>query len=486
LCQRLIEIHDARPRAARRPTPQWSSAYDTLLAETLRHVEADASAPVTRTILRSLVAIGLDPGLLRWRGIDLGPIYRALSASPREDSPDASSLRACVNLAVTLRDFPSVHFCANQALHRGQDSTWHLLRLAWLHSVRDESAESRQLVLHAINTAREGESHHELMRHLGPTLDRQGIPSASHAPMVSRIENGLATDFSDPEASALRADLANWLAEWMDASEFWGGAFYGCPYFITTGGLGTTNCDRARLPPARTNATQSAAMRLPIAEFWDPTSGEEMVAISGLPVGPGRTGSRGVLRFWSTISTLDGHFTEIPLPQLRVSAAGRVVIAQAPRNVRAWFLDAGELPSGESRLAGVDDADFGRGRTECISDLFLVSSDDPEMGLGVGWAGMVPFTDVLRRHQPAVLGVQYRSESAGVSIAGRVTISALDGQQGDVSMPVQGEMAGTIGEISVGLDISRLRPGRYRATIAAAVPGCGGEQRSFRDFRVAG
>jgi hypothetical protein len=227
-------------------------------------------------------------------------------------------------------------------------------------------------------------------------------------------------------------------------------------------------------------------MQLPIAEFWDPTSGEEMVAIAGLSVGQERTGPGGVLRYWSTNSALDGQFTEIPVERLRSAAAGRVVVAAVPRGVQSWFFDAGELESGESRLTGLDDADLGRGRSECISDLFLVPSDDPDLGLGSGWVGKVPFADVLRRHQPALLGVQYRrgDTAAQAVVAGRVTITALEGRQGDVSMSIKGGPTGVFGELSVGLDIGRLRPGRYRAAITAAVPGCSGEQQAFREFKL--
>jgi hypothetical protein len=486
LCQRLAAVVAERPRLSRRPSPAWSAAYDSLLADALEAVRS-SSQPVTgHTVLLDLVRIGLEPGLLRWRPLDIASIHQALGAPSHRFPPYRQFSRACVEIGVTVRDFPAARECAIRALRAGEHSTWHLLRLAWLESSRGDSQESRRIVELAVDAAQHGSNRDELLRHVGPALDLRGFPRSGYDAMLKRVAAGLANGFSDSAERHLRGDVVGLLSDWMGASEFWGGAFYGCPYFVTDGGLGTTKCDRTQLPPARANTPQPGAMQLPIAEFWDPTSGEEMVAIAGLSVGQERTGPGGVLRYWSTNSALDGQFTEIPVERLRSAAAGRVVVAAVPRGVQSWFFDAGELESGESRLTGLDDADLGRGRSECISDLFLVPSDDPDLGLGSGWVGKVPFADVLRRHQPALLGVQYRrgDTAAQAVVAGRVTITALEGRQGDVSMSIKGGPTGVFGELSVGLDIGRLRPGRYRAAITAAVPGCSGEQQAFREFKL--
>jgi hypothetical protein len=399
---------------------------------------------------------------------------------------NAHSLQGCVALAVTVRDFPSARHCAREALDAGHDSTWHLLRVAWLESKRDAPRELAGLVTRAINAARRAGDQAEIVAHLNAALDSRAGGSRERNEHVGRITDAMAMGFARAGDEALHAELVTLLVEWLGVSEFWGGVFHGCPNFFGPGQRLLVACDRNALPFERRNMSAPAAQQLPIAEFWDATSGEEMVAIAGLAVGQARTGTGGVLRYWSTTSALEGHFTEIPVERWRSAAAGRVVVAAVPRGVRSWFFDAGESESGESRLTGVDHADFGRGRTECISDLFLVPSDDPDLGLGVGWAGKVPFADVLRRQQPALLGVQYRRGDGApqAKIAGRVTITALEGRQGDVSMSIKGVPTGVFGELSIGLDIGRLLPGRYRAAISAPAPGCSGEQQAFREFKV--
>lgn len=484
LCQPLAAVVAERPRLSRRPTPAWSAAYEELLADALDAVYSSSQPIVAHTVVLELVKIGLEPGLLRWRQVDLAPIHRALTAPEHRSSHNARSMQGCVSLAVTVRDFPSAWHCARQALDAGHDSTWHLLRLAWLESKRDAPTELVGLVTRAINAARRAEDQAEIVAHLNAAFDSRADGAGERNEHVRQITDAMAMGFARLGDEALHTELVTLIVTWLGISEFWGGVFYGCPNFLNPGQRVLVACDRNDLPFERRNMPAPAALQLPIAEFWDPTSGEEIVAIAGLPLGSERTGPGGLLRFWSSGSAVEGEFTEIPLERLQSAAAGRVMVASVPRGVRAWFFDAGELESGESRLTGVDSADLGRGRTECLSDLFLVPSDDPEIGLGTGWVGKVPFADVLRRHQPALLGVQYRNGEADASVAGRVTITALEGRQGDVSMPVRGEMAGAISEISVGLNISRLRPGRYRATLSALVPGCSGDQHAFREFRV--
>lgn len=484
-CSRLERLLNSRPQDYRRPTPAWTSSFDSLMVDALAALGLREVQPVYRSVAAGLAAVALDPGMLRWRHFDLLTTYRALAKlSVGPDAPPWVR-QSCVDLGVSARDYPLVRECARQALGQGEDSTWYLLRLAWLETHRGSAGYVPLLIETAVASATSPISRRTIDSHLRAAFDRSsevntGGRGTTPASALMHRED------EDPSAPDSPFEVIGWLGDWLSASEYWGGAFYGCPYFIARGGLGTTNCDRTQLPPARTNVTQVRILQLPIAEFWDPMSGEERVAIAGLPIGPGRTGLGGVLRLWSGTTAVDGRLTVLPLEEVKSAAAGRVAVAAGPRGVRAWFFDAGELESGKSWVTGVDDADGGRARDECVSDLFLVPSDDPGLGLGSGWAGKVPFTNVLRRHQPAIIGMQYRRADlvAQAVVGGRITITSLQGQRGTVSMSVTGEPTGAIGEVSVGLDIATLSPGRYRASIAASVPGCPGEQQASRDFRV--
>src|SRR5690606_21174829 len=49
-----------------------------------------------------------------------------------ESHPDV--LRACAGFALLVRDLATAQWCGHRALALGADSTWHLLRLAWVEA----------------------------------------------------------------------------------------------------------------------------------------------------------------------------------------------------------------------------------------------------------------------------------------------------------------------------------------------------------------
>ena len=62
----------------------------------------------------------------------LGPIGNALLMAVMHGVADPAVLRGCTSYLLDVGDFPSARECSSRALEHGADSTWHLLRLAYV------------------------------------------------------------------------------------------------------------------------------------------------------------------------------------------------------------------------------------------------------------------------------------------------------------------------------------------------------------------
>ncbi|HPF63105.1 MAG TPA: hypothetical protein PLI93_13715 [Gemmatimonadales bacterium] len=411
-------------------------------------------------------------------------VMRSAADNPCES---ATSRRSCVELAVTVRDYPSARACASAALIDGADSTWHLIRLAWLDVHRGERGRGEALLVEAIGAAGSSDARTELLSHADAGLDLQGVHGTKERD--ARLSS-LRASLRRPQRTLSDSgpdELVELITPWLSQSEFWGGAFYGCPYQIGGRGLTVSSCDHAALPPERAKTPRAAPLRVALAEFWDPVSREPRVALSWEPVAGSESLTARLVRLWSVGEAGVGTLTERALIGGNPPGDQTSRSIEAPHGIRAWFIEGSPPSSPQGWFAGSDIADRGRERTACLSDLFLMAGRDPDEEIGPGWIrGARPSLRVSRA-TPGTLGVQVHPDSlpADGFVDARIVVSSLEAKGAGVEFALEQAAVGPTGELAMGFDLSRLDEGWYRVSVFLTGLACGAGHYSSRDFVLA-
>ncbi|HEY4320700.1 MAG TPA: hypothetical protein VGM77_05910 [Gemmatimonadales bacterium] len=165
-------------------------------------------------------------------------MYRAVRAG----APSPAVLRACVLYALAVGDAATARYCADQALTRGVDSTWHLVQLSWLAARHADTAAAVSLFRAAMATAHDPASEAEITRRL-----RRGGDQGAPAFAAALLRDEARTDFVSP------------LLEY-------------CPVWAEVNGAraqASGNCVGAH---GRTEAALGVIGNL--ARLWDPATGE--------------------------------------------------------------------------------------------------------------------------------------------------------------------------------------------------------------------
>ena len=98
---------------------------------------------------------------------DIGPrVIAAVLQASRGNSAPPATFRACSELALRVRDTTSAARCATTALVRGNDSTWHLVRLARIAFQRNDTVAGATAFMRAAASVRDEIGREELDWHL--------------------------------------------------------------------------------------------------------------------------------------------------------------------------------------------------------------------------------------------------------------------------------------------------------------------------------
>lgn len=100
-------------------------------------------------------------------------VSRLLEASLQPDASETTR-RGCVSAALTTGDVVTARECIHAALDVGQDSTWHLLRLAALAFWQAEPGRGARILDLAVASARDPVDREEVGWHLEPSFDADG------------------------------------------------------------------------------------------------------------------------------------------------------------------------------------------------------------------------------------------------------------------------------------------------------------------------
>ncbi len=115
----------------------WAHGAVEVLEEALRAAPQNAQAAKVLTLVGLWAADPKLPAERIWgersnRDEPLAPIANVLFSAVRHGLKDSSVFRGCTSYLLDVGDFASARECSSRALEAGADSTWHLLRLAYI------------------------------------------------------------------------------------------------------------------------------------------------------------------------------------------------------------------------------------------------------------------------------------------------------------------------------------------------------------------
>ncbi len=398
-------------------------------------------------------------------------LYRAIAGGVR----DPLVLRTCTSTMIATGDEASAHDCSMRALSLGQDSTWHLLRLAWFAALGGDTTETALLFDAARRSAHDSSARAELGWHLVT-----GCPHAKGWMLACRthplIDGGLAyaqrvawLTMSDSSAEAWfqsAAPHADVVGHFIGLS-YGGGTFRLC---LVVSVLQPYPC-AAELAPTTVPAFDVVAQ---VDRLWDPATGAPITLVP-YAVGMNRqphdsagdvAGFDLSFRQWNTAAAQDAFDARIDVPR-----------GAPPHAVMTGFLVRPGLVGQVGWSMMVTGADLTRGGvyqddkapldsgTLALSDLVL-----GQEGQGNPWAlhgRDIPVAPqgVLLRGAPVALYVQVRSTTARDPVKVRVVLlprgTAPTGLNPALQIAFDATVHAGISEIARQLDVSSLKPGAY-------------------------
>ena len=155
----------------------------------------------------SVLAVRVDSIVLladgaRQTGVPPGKLANIMFASARAGVTDSGVYRACTSLLLEAGDSTTARECSSRALERGLDSTWHLVRLAYLASRAQEPARSleyfRESAFDAQDASGRGEVAWQLDLRRGPVSRKRGETFVMSA--LSATERAEWMSLADPAA----------------------------------------------------------------------------------------------------------------------------------------------------------------------------------------------------------------------------------------------------------------------------------------------
>ncbi len=395
----------------------------------------------------------------------LDDLATALHRAVRSGVTSPAVLRACTRLQISVGDIATARDCSNRALQLGQDSTWHMLRLAQVSAADRDDAGATTLFERAALAAHDSSAMNEL---LFPFFSE-----ANWARWLAVPDSGRSAWLRDslfPNKIYQSATYASRLARQLAGSRIGGGrslAWWCTPEF-------PLDC---ALPGPTGEAIIRTAARF--SQLWDAVTGEPIALIAfGVRIGDLATGKDKAGRFADvevSIHTWDegahrwGDTTvrrQLRFPAAAsptVFAIGRVVIPTS-RGVTSWAIHVSQSEIRRGRAADDRHAPVGSGPVQ-LSDL-LIRFVPPDSARKQGGPEVLAPLGHVRRTTPALLFFQLWSEIARprlklVAVLRRVSDGVVENVPTTQDTWDAASKLG-LNEFSRTLSISSLLPGSYR------------------------
>ncbi|HEY4320871.1 MAG TPA: hypothetical protein VGM77_06765 [Gemmatimonadales bacterium] len=153
---------------------------DSVLADEPGNLVAARLLAVLGPVVAKVDSVAIIPSrLVQMRGELAGPTANVVYRAVRAGVSDSTVFRGCVSLLLAAADYFTARDCSRRALAAGADSTWHLIRLAYIAFHTADTVAGVQLFREAVAVAGDRASRAELGWHLNVRARTAGIHRAA-------------------------------------------------------------------------------------------------------------------------------------------------------------------------------------------------------------------------------------------------------------------------------------------------------------------
>ncbi|HEY4320754.1 MAG TPA: hypothetical protein VGM77_06180 [Gemmatimonadales bacterium] len=424
------------------------------------------------------------------------PVAEALFASVRGGVAAPDVMRACTSLLLDVGDVESARDCAQRGLDAGSDSTWHLIRLAYLDFLRGDTLRGVTHFDAAAAVARSPVARLDFARHLDWESANASSRSARRWIVDSLTPAGVKAWMAlsdsarrmaflhqrERQASASSGlSLGEILSSHFASLTYARGGFHDCLLTLRAAApLGDST--RAFLPchPTPDPDLHLLPVTATVLRYWNPEDGAPAVvavyavALGSLAVTADSSGNR-ILKMH-----IDYHAERVdtgfdrdirlvsPAPS-DASVTGAVALPVAA-GADAWTLTISQ----NAHYRGTDDGTFAPTGDSAlaVSDLFLgTAAQQREWVIGKDTIPLLPLNH-LRRTDPLEVFIQVRS--AQMDTTARLTVAVYRIRDGarDQDHMLQIEQATRLSagltSIRRTIDPSRLNSGTFLVSVTVA------------------
>ncbi len=487
----------------------WGHGAALVLEQALQADPGDSRAARALTLV-GLWAGGIPPpakAVERNRVTDpepLSPIANALFTAVIAGNHDPLVLRGCTSFLLDIGDFPSARECSSRALEYGSDSTWHLLRLAYIaFRVRDSLlgyAQFKEAVAAARDTAARSELAWQLDFRRLPGLPArffgEPLDSAAQAAWLALANGAARTRWVERRLQQLsdRTGLAPAaiLATHFSSVTYGLGSFLVCMTSVVS--IGSSD---GPLPcfPALNVDVHGLDVAAALYRLWSPTTGAATsivsyaMPLSGLVSLEQADGAHVDLTLSVRQRTSTGAWrdttlaTDSPVPAGHLSGVlqGRLVLPSSP-DVTEWHLVASQSENRRGIVTEQGLAPIGTGPL-ALSDIVLGAPDQQMAWTPPGDSVWLLPLGAADHDKPVAFFVQIRSDTAR-NAHFALAVFRVDHGVADATPALQ-----IIDQITLSkglnpthrmLGASRLKAGSYefRLTVTDAETGLSAERRT--------
>ena len=336
-------------------------------------------------------------------------------------------LRMCTEFALAMSSSPTARYCNHRALSLGVDSTWQLIRSAWLAFLDGDAPGGTTFFDHAIAAAHDSAQVGEAAWHVRGLINEQPSTVELVATWAGLSDSGRVEWVHDRMARPPNAPDASFTdvlvhAEGSMASH--GPVFRGCPFEIIRNG--------ARQPVDRSACNANVGSRnsylgvtAAMQTLWDPATGRPVAVMTyalprgALRIDAGSAGAKanGLLSFrlweWETSRWTDTTFQfHLAIPNVLPTPpyVSDCIVMRAPEGTYSWTLSAQQ--PGKAGRASFEAAHAARDTALSLSDVIVGAPDQKLSFIVAGDTIVLAPWNTLPARQPLAMYFQLRNDGA--------------------------------------------------------------------------
>jgi hypothetical protein len=382
--------------------------------------------------------------------------------------------RGCVDFMLAVADFASMRYCANRALSAGMDSTWMLLRLAYVDLRHGDTAVMLSDFDHAVWAAHDTASRNELASHVGGGKSfHASFRDSTRWVLAQWAGLGDADRVSWTHRYAIQHVEGDYKTYERIVARHFGMVRYGIISFIVCGSDAdlVAQCDDYRLSDYREMGLSARLFRM-----WDPQDGTPLgiaaytvrTNSSKTALGVGGSDRAALsLRLWDNVHhTFNTSDSSADAATQGTASVTGILVARSPPAVTSWtFVTTAAGPQrGRVRRDALLPL---KSAPTVISDIILGSDGHSATWNHNGRQTLAASSDTVNSRTPVAVYFQVLAAEPHEQVRISLAMYKRDQSSGPPALSVGFDAAVRAGvtEFPREVDFSRLGAGRYQLQI---------------------